>query len=79
MKIAHYIIANNGDGTQRIEWYKNSDWTAEQLIKYAEKDKYDTYASGDGVQINTVYFPDSVNLDEVMGIYWEATAPGFYV
>jgi hypothetical protein len=76
MKTAHYIIVDHGDGSQGVEWYKGTDWTAEQLIEYAEKDEYDSYQSGDGVQLTTIQFPDSLNLDDIVGIFWKDEPPG---
>lgn len=78
MKQAHYIIRDNGDGSQGINWYKGSEFTEDELLDSAENDKYDTYASGDGVQLTTLEFPDSFDLDQIEGITWETQLPGVY-
>lgn len=78
MQEVHYIICDNGDGSQSVEWYKGADFTAEQLIEAAEKDKYEQYASGDGVQLTTLEFPDNFNLEDISGINWKNLLPGDY-
>lgn len=78
MQQVHYIIRDNGDGSQSVEWYKNSDFTAEELFEAANTDKYDSYQSGDGVQLATLEFPDYFNLDEIKGIDWKDQLPGVY-
>lgn len=78
MQQAHYIICDSGDGSQSISWYKGSQFTAEELVKHAEHDEYESYASGDGVQLTTLEFPDSLDLDQIRGITWETKLPGDY-
>ena len=63
-----YVIRDNGDGSQSVDWYRNCTYA--QLQGFCEKDEYDAYQSGDGIQITTIQFPDSVNLLEIEGIYW---------
>lgn len=78
MQQAHYIICDNGDGSQSVEWYKGSEFTAEELFEAANSDKHDSYQSGDGVQLTTLQFPDYFNLDEIDGISWRNLLPGVY-
>ena len=78
MKLVYCVLADNGDGSQRIEWYKGSEFTREAIIEAAEADKYDSYASGDGVQITCLQFPDYFNLEDMLGICWETQLPGEY-
>lgn len=76
MTTAYYIIADNGDGSQRVEWYKGTDWSVEQLLTAAELDKYGAYASEDGVQLTILDFPESFDLNSIKGIFWEDYLPG---
>lgn len=78
MQQVHYIIRDNGDGSQSVEWYKGSDFTADELIEAADNDKYDSYQSGDGVQLTTLEFPDNFNLEDISGITWQDLLPGVY-
>jgi len=78
MQEVHYIITNNGNGSNSVEWYKGCTCTAEQLIKAAETDKYDSYASGDGVQLTTLEFPNNFNLEDISGVTWQDQLPGVY-
>ena len=78
MQQAHYIIRDNGDGSQSVEWYKGSDFTADQLFEAVDNDKYASYQSGDGVQLTTIGFPDYFNLDEIVGIDWCYELPRVY-
>lgn len=76
MQQVHYIISDNGDGSQSVEWYKGTAFTAKQLIESAENDRYNSYASGDGVQLTTLEFPDNFNLEDISGISWCDSLPG---
>lgn len=78
MQTVYYIVTNNGDGSNSVEWYKDIYFTKEQLVEAAELDKYDSYASGDGVQITTLQFPDNFDLNTIQGINWKTTLPGVY-
>lgn len=78
MQQVHYIIRDCGDGSQTLDWFKGSMFTVDALYESAEKDKYQSYASGDGVQLTTLEFPDYVNLDQIGGINWCDTLPGDY-
>jgi len=76
MQQAHYIIHDNGDGSQSVEWYKGTDFTADQLYEAANECQWDSYQSGDGVQLTTLEFPDSFNLEDISGISWCDVPPG---
>ena len=78
MQTVYTIIADNGDGSQRIEWYKGTEFNKDDLIESASQDKYDSYASADGVQVSMLRFADSVDLDAIEGIDWCTQPPGVY-
>lgn len=61
MQTIYTVICDNGDNTQTVEWRKN--WSDEILTKL-ENNRYEAYASGDGVQMTELKFPDSFDLDE---------------
>lgn len=65
MKTIYGVIVDNGDGSQSIEWYRN---TSLETLENLQDEKY---MSGDGVQITTLSFPDYVNIDDIEGIFWE--------
>lgn len=77
-QLVHILIGDSDDGSNHLVFYKGSQFTREQLIEAAEKDKYDTYQSGDGVQITSISFVDSVDLDYHTGFTFETTLPGDY-
>ncbi len=79
MQQVHYVIADCGDGSQTLEWYKGSQFSADQICEAIENCKgYESerYQSGDGIQINTIEFPDDLNLDHIGGLYWYDYLPG---
>ena len=78
MQSVYTIIRDNGDGSQSVEWYRGSDFKRDELIEAADADKYNSYASGDGVQLYQLRFPDDFNLDEIEGVQWESRLPGIY-
>ena len=49
-------IADNGDGSSSLEWFCNVD--EKTLEEFLEKDEYDSYASGDGIQIKKLNVSD---------------------
>ena len=55
-----YVICNAGDGSNFVLWVTDQ----EVLDKMQEKadDGDDRYASGDGLQDTTLYFPDDFDL-----------------
>lgn len=76
MQTVYTIIADNGDGSQRVEWYKGSEFSHDELVDAASAD--DAYASGDGVQISRLRFPANFDLDNIEGVLWEKLLPGVY-
>ena len=78
MQTVYYIIRDNGDGSQSVEWYKGSQFDEEKLVEACENDKYDSYQSGDGVQIRTLEFPDNFDLNSIVGIVWRTDYPESY-
>lgn len=78
MQTVYTLISDSGDGTQHIEWYKGSEFSKDDLIEAASNDKYNSYSSGDGVQLSIIRFPDSLDLDAVEGINWCTKFPGVY-
>ena len=65
------VLRDCGDGSQTIEWRKT--WSEEVLARL-ENDKYDSYASGDGVQWKEYKFPVDFDIDAwatLNYIYWE--------
>ena len=67
MKTIYCIITNLGDGSNGLEWYKN---TPIKTLLELEKIDPDIYSSGDGIQIHEIKFPDNINLEELEGIFW---------
>ena len=64
MKTVHLVITNTGDGSNGLEWFKN---TPIEKIRTLEDTDLERYSSGDGIQITTLYFPDDFDF-EAMGI-----------
>lgn len=61
MKSVYMVICDCGDGSQSIEWHKT--WSDEKRSTLEDGDTYDRYASGDGLQMTELKFPDVLNLD----------------
>lgn len=78
MQHIYILIGDAGDGSNTLSFYKGRDFNPDLIREFAEQDKYDSYASGDGIQITTMKFPNSVNLDDIEGITWETAYPGIY-
>jgi hypothetical protein len=58
------VFVNNGDGSNSIEWV-----TDQKVIDRMEEladDGDEGYASGDGLQVRTLRFPESFNLSAWM-------------
>jgi hypothetical protein len=77
-KFVYILIGNSGDGSNHLNFYDGSIFTKEQIYEAADKDKYDSYQSGDGVQIETMEFPDIFDVTTIKGIYFEDVLPGIY-
>lgn len=61
MKTLTYVIANNGDGSNSLEWVIDPAILAKMEKLANEGDEQ--YASGDGLQVKTFKFPDDFDLD----------------
>ena len=60
MKKIYTVISDNGDGSSSILWVLD-----EKVLDKMEKlasDGDERYASGDGLQVNTLWFPEEFNL-----------------
>jgi hypothetical protein len=55
------VIYDCGDGSQSIEWHKT--WSDEKRSTLEDGDEYDRYASGDGLQMTELNFPDSFDIE----------------
>ena len=69
MQKIHLVIANCGDGSSTIEWYKDSI-TPMSKLEEMERDDPERYAGGDGLQVKTLEFPYWFNIDSIGHIYW---------
>ena len=54
------VITNNGDGSNSIEWVTD-DKVIDRMEDLAD-DGDERYASGDGLQVNTLLFPDGFDI-----------------
>lgn len=57
----NFVITNNGDGSNSADWV-----TDEAVLNKMEEladDGDASYTSGDGLQVTTLYFPDSFDLE----------------
>ena len=77
-QFVHILIGNSGDGSNHLNFYRGDTFTKEEIYEAADKDKYDSYQSGDGVQITTMEFPDGFDLGTISDIYFEDKLPGGY-
>ena len=59
----HMVITNCGDGSNSIQWATDSA-VIDQMEKLADEGD-ESYASGDGLQVKTLFFPDGFDL-----AYW---------
>lgn len=60
------VITNCGDGSNSIEWVV--DAAVLNRMEEMADDGDETYASGDGLQVNTLVFPDGFDLTSWMTI-----------
>lgn len=60
------VITNCGDGSNSIEWVVD-DAVLDRMEEMAD-DGDETYASGDGLQVSTLVFPDGFDLTSWMQI-----------
>jgi hypothetical protein len=54
------VITNNGDGSNSIKWVTD-DNVIDRMEDLAD-DGDEIYASGDGLQVNTLLFPDGFDI-----------------
>lgn len=55
------VIFDCGDGSQSIEWHRT--WNDDKRNRLEENDTYGRYASGDGLQMKELKFPDTFDID----------------
>ena len=71
MKSIYMVICDCGDGSQSIEWHRTWDDHKHEMLE--EGDDCYRYASGDGLQMTELKFPDSFDIDAFAKdnhIYW---------
>lgn len=56
-----YVITNNGDGSNSLDWV--TDQAVLDKMEQLADDGDEAYASGDGLQVDTLVFPDDFDLD----------------
>jgi len=57
----NFVICNSGDGSSHIRWVKDS--AVIDMMEDLANEGDETYASGDGLQVETIVFPDDFDLD----------------
>lgn len=57
----YMVITNSGDGSNCIRWV--TDDKVLDLMEERADDGDETYASGDGLQVKTLVFPEGFNLE----------------
>lgn len=57
----HFVITNSGDGSNSIHWVRD-DETLDRMEELADEGD-EIYASGDGLQVRTLVFPDGFDVD----------------
>lgn len=60
-KSINFVICNSGDGSSHIRWVKDSA-VIDKMQDLAD-DGDETYASGDGLHLREIKFPDDFDLD----------------
>ena len=61
MKTIYTVITSNGDGSSTIQWVVDPI-VIDKMQELAD-DGNECYASGDGLQVRNLYFPDNFDLD----------------
>lgn len=64
MKTMNMVIINCGDGSNSIQWV--TDPAIIDRMQERADDGDETYASGDGLQVRELKFPDDFDLDAWM-------------
>ena len=62
MKILYYVITDCGDGSNSIDWVTD-EAVIEKMQRLADSGE-GSYASGDGLQLRELKFPEDFNLTE---------------
>lgn len=65
MKKLLILIGNSGDGSNHLRFFDGDKFSKSQIAEAAEKDPYDSYQSGDGIQIYALDFPDSTDFSNI--------------
>ena len=55
------IITNSGDGSNKVQWVRDTR-VIDRMEELADEGD-DAYASGDGLQVNKLLFPDNFDMD----------------
>lgn len=73
MKLVYMVITNSGDGSNGVRWVLDEK-VIERMEELAD-DGDETYASGDGLQVKRMIFPDDFDLLGWMGTnhFYETT------
>ena len=61
----HFAVTNSGDGSNGIQWVR--DPAVLQKMEELADNGDECYASGDGLQVKTLVFPDGFDLDDSAG------------
>ncbi len=61
MKVLYMVITNGGDGSNSVEWVQDGAVLA-RMEELAD-DGDECYASGDGLQVRKLMFPETFDLD----------------
>lgn len=64
MQVIYMVITNSGDGSNEIRWVLNEK-VIDRMEELADEGD-DRYASGDGLQVKKLVFPDNFNLKSWM-------------
>ena len=62
MQTIHMVICNSGDGSNHIEWVIDHPAVIDHIQALAD-DGDERYASGDGLQIRALKFPDGFDIE----------------
>lgn len=60
-KSINFVICNSGDGSSYIRWVLDQDVL--DLMEDLADEGDEAYASGDGLHVETIVFPDDFDLD----------------
>ena len=57
----HMVITDSGDGSNSIQWVTDPD-VIDKMEELAD-DGHEAFASGDGLQVKTLEFPEGFDID----------------